>query len=57
MLRAVDLGDDAGTTGAVWGQLAGAYWDESGIPQEWWDRLARKDLIEMRLERLLGVPQ
>jgi ADP-ribosyl-[dinitrogen reductase] hydrolase len=32
-LRAVNLGDDADTTGAVCGQLAGAYWGESGIPQ------------------------
>ena len=32
MLRAVNLGDDADTTGAVCGQLAGAYWGESGIP-------------------------
>ena len=32
VLRAVNLGDDADTTGAVCGQLAGAYWGESGIP-------------------------
>jgi ADP-ribosylglycohydrolase len=36
-LRAVNLGDDADTTGAVCGQLAGAYFGESGIPQEWRD--------------------
>ena len=41
VLRAVNLGDDADTTGAVCGQLAGAYWGESGIPQEWRDGLAR----------------
>ena len=32
VLRAVNLGDDADTTGAVCGQLAGAYWGEPGIP-------------------------
>jgi ADP-ribosylglycohydrolase len=35
-------------------QLAGAYWGESGIPQEWRDGLARKDMIEKALEGLVG---
>ena len=52
VLRAVNLGDDADTTGAVCGQLAGAYWGESGIPQEWREGLARKDIIEPILSRL-----
>ncbi|MFH1268123.1 MAG: ADP-ribosylglycohydrolase family protein, partial [Planctomycetota bacterium] len=46
VLKAVNLGDDADTTGAVCGQLAGAYWGEAGIPAEWLDGLARKDMIE-----------
>jgi ADP-ribosylglycohydrolase len=54
VLRAVNLGDDADTTGAVCGQLAGAYWGESGIPQEWREGLARKDMIEKALQGLLG---
>jgi ADP-ribosylglycohydrolase len=54
VLRAVNLGDDADTTGAVCGQLAGAYWGESGIPAEWQDGLARKDMIEDALRGLLG---
>jgi ADP-ribosylglycohydrolase len=54
VLRAVNLGDDADTTGAVCGQLAGAYWGESGIPQEWRDGLARKDMIERALQGLPG---
>ena len=29
----MNLGDDADTTGAVCGQLAGAYWGETGIPR------------------------
>jgi len=53
VLRAVNLGDDADTTGAVCGQLAGAYWGESGIPQEWRDGLARKDVIEQALIGLM----
>lgn len=56
VLRAVNLGDDADTTGAVCGQLAGACWGESGIPKEWRDGLARKDLIEPLLAKLVGFP-
>jgi ADP-ribosylglycohydrolase len=54
VLRAVNLGDDADTTGAVCGQLAGAYWGESGIPVEWREGLARCDMIEKALQKLLG---
>jgi ADP-ribosyl-[dinitrogen reductase] hydrolase len=35
ILTAVNLGDDADTTAAVCGQLAGAYYGESEIPEEW----------------------
>ena len=38
-LRAVNLGDDADTTGAIYGQIAGAFYGEEGIPAEWLDRL------------------
>ena len=54
VLRAVYLGDDADTTGAVCGQFAGAYWGESGIPQEWRDGLAGREMIETALRGLLG---
>ena len=52
VLRAVNLGDDADTTGAICGQLAGAYWGASGIPKAWCDGLARRDLIEQALAGL-----
>lgn len=54
VLKAVNLGDDADTTGAVCGQLAGAYWGESGVPQRWRDGLAGRDLIERALQGLLS---
>lgn len=44
-LAAVNLGDDADTTGAVFGQLAGAVYGEEGIPLEWLKRLAWRDRI------------
>ena len=49
VLRAVNLGNDADTTGAICGQIAGAYWGESGIPVEWLEGLARRDMIEHAL--------
>lgn len=52
VLRAVNLGDDADTTGAVCGQIAGAFWGEEGIPAAWRNSLARRDMIEPILTRL-----
>ena len=49
---AVNLGDDADTTGAVYGQLAGAYYGESAIPPEWRRRLAMRDVIESYAEQI-----
>lgn len=52
VLKAVNLGDDADTTGAVCGQLAGACWGETGIPQAWRDGLAKQEMIEQALAGL-----
>ena len=41
VLLAVNLGDDADTTAALYGQLAGAHYGEEGIPAEWREKLAR----------------
>jgi ADP-ribosyl-[dinitrogen reductase] hydrolase len=46
VLRAANLGDDADTTAAIAGQLAGARWGASGIPAEWRERIALRDRIE-----------
>jgi ADP-ribosylglycohydrolase len=51
-LAAVNLGDDADTTGAVYGQLAGAFYGASGIPDRWLEKLAMRDLIEEYAARL-----
>ena len=52
--KAVNLGDDADTTGAICGQLAGAYWGESNIPGSLRSGLARMDMLE---EALGGHPR
>jgi len=47
-LLAVNLGDDADTTGAIYGQLAGAFYGESGIPAHWSHSLAlRQRIVEL----------
>jgi ADP-ribosylglycohydrolase len=51
-LRVVNLGDDADTTGAVFGQIAGAYYGEHGIPSDWRARLHAHDLIASLADRL-----
>lgn len=52
ILRAANLGDDADTTAAVCGQIAGAYYGEDGIPEHWLDRLVMWDEIGDMAERL-----
>lgn len=52
-LMAVNLGDDADTTGAVYGQIAGAYYGKSGIPENWVSRLSKLDLINSTTGKLL----
>ncbi len=44
-LRAANLGDDADTTAAIYGQLAGAYYGEDGIPVEWRSKLVMANTI------------
>lgn len=39
-LLAANLGDDADTTAAIYGQMAGAYYGVESIPSAWRDRLA-----------------
>ena len=51
-LRAVNLGNDADTTGAVYGQLAGAIYGEQGIPVVWRERLTFHDKIVDLADRL-----
>jgi ADP-ribosyl-[dinitrogen reductase] hydrolase len=54
VLLGVNLGDDAETTGAVCGQIAGAFYGEDGIPREWLSRLAMADEIRCLADRLDG---
>ena len=54
-LLAVNLGDDADTTGAVFGQLAGAHYGIGGIPPEWRGRIVLGGMIERTAGELLAA--
>ncbi|WP_293069614.1 MULTISPECIES: ADP-ribosylglycohydrolase family protein [unclassified Moorena] len=56
-LLAVNLGDDADTTGAVYGQLAGAFYGDQGIPESWRSRLVKRELIESTADQLFALAQ
>jgi len=57
ILRAANLGDDADTTAAVCGQIAGAYYGASGIPEHWLERLASRQEIRKLAEHLYHGPK
>jgi len=51
-LLAVNLGNDADTTGAIYGQIAGAYYGYEGIPEVWRSKLARGEAINKLAQKL-----
>lgn len=54
LLKAVNLGDDADTVGAVAGGLAGLYYsgeEEKGIPEEWLTKIQCRDFIDGIIEK------
>ncbi|MCA1805823.1 MAG: ADP-ribosylglycohydrolase family protein [Xanthomonadaceae bacterium] len=54
-LLAANLGDDADTTAAIYGQLAGACYGEEGIPRRWRACLTDLELIEALADQLLEL--
>src|SRR5829696_3799469 len=52
ILQAANLGDDADTTAAICGQIAGAYYGLDGIPAPWRERLAKNAEIGQLADRL-----
>ena len=53
ILAAANLGDDADTTAAVCGQVAGAHYGMSGIPAGWLEKLAMREEIVSLADRLM----
>jgi ADP-ribosyl-[dinitrogen reductase] hydrolase len=57
ILKAANLGDDADTTAAICGQLAGAYYGIDGIPTDWRNKLTMLDNIEEMALQLYELSQ
>ena len=58
VLKAVNLGEDTDTIGAITGTLAGAKYSLASIPEEWIEKLANKDLIDEKCEQFFeGILQ
>jgi len=58
VLKAVNLGDDADTTAAICGQLAGAFYGVPSIPASWMQCLTMNNEIKMLAEKLfIGTRQ
>lgn len=55
VLKAVNLGDDADTTGAVCGQIAGAYYGLDAIPARWVEELMEGERIVRTAEMLVDA--
>ena len=56
VLLAANLADDADTVAAVAGQLAGALYGLSGIPEGWLAKLAWRDRLQEAGQRILAAP-
>ena len=55
VLLAANLGDDADTTAAITGQIAGALYGANRIPADWLDKLAWRARITEMADRLLAA--
>ncbi len=53
-IMAVNLGGDADTIGAIYGQLAGAYYGETGIPFHWIKKLAYNHIFYLFADDLVS---
>ena len=55
VLAAANLGDDADTTAAIAGQLAGAFYGAAGIPPRWIEQLALRERLEALADGLVAL--
>jgi ADP-ribosylglycohydrolase len=54
-LLAVNLGEDADTTGAIYGQLAGAYYGERVIDFRWVRKIKESHCFYLKAEELKDI--
>jgi ADP-ribosyl-[dinitrogen reductase] hydrolase len=56
-LLAANLGDDADTTAAIFGQLGGAFYGVDGIPSGWLAKLTMREFITEMADSLLALSE
>ena len=56
-LACANLGDDADTIAAIYGALAGAFYGEDAVPEEWLAELAHRKLLVTLADSLLGFAE
>ncbi len=56
-LMGANLGDDADTTAAIYGQIAGAHYGSESIPSEWRSKLTLVELITRMADSLYWQPR
>ncbi|MCJ1467460.1 hypothetical protein MMC07_006085 [Pseudocyphellaria aurata] len=54
-LKAVNLGHDADTVGAVYGGAAGAFYGVENVPKEWIEGLVQRELVEDVIEGVVRL--
>lgn len=57
LLLPVNLGNNADTAGAIYGQLASAHYGLPGIPRPWQARVAKANLLLQLADQLLSSRQ
>lgn len=55
VLQAANLGDDADTTAAICGQIAGAFYGHSAIPEHWMAQIVMREEISTLADQLLEL--
>lgn len=55
VLKLVNIGDDADSTGAVYGSLAGAYYGYEAVPLTWIEKIAKRRKIEQLAGKMLTL--
>ena len=57
VILVVNLGNDADTTGAIYGQIAGAFYGIEQIPPEWIVKLTMHDFIQEKADQLFAIAE
>ncbi|TAE21116.1 MAG: ADP-ribosylglycohydrolase family protein [Candidatus Kapaibacterium sp.] len=54
-ILAINLGGDSDSTGAVYGQIAGAYYGVQAIPMRWREKIMKRDVIVAIADKLWNL--